>query len=212
MAFGTKKWKCFQILGFDVLVDKNMKAWLLEINAHPSLNINYEVNMPDGGFISKLSTVDLFIKEQVVIDAIALGILPIEKQILIPKGETFRSYKLILAEDMENSTEFQTICTKLFQIFSHLSGCKFTGTLTSGQFVKLGNLSGMTNGDLTKVGYDLLFKQILINYSDTTHMDFYTFIDAIERIAKLLKPEYTEENKVIYIQEITEMICDELDF
>lgn len=28
---------CFQILGFDVMIDANMKPWLLEVNHAPSL-------------------------------------------------------------------------------------------------------------------------------------------------------------------------------
>ena len=30
--------KCYQILGFDILLDSKGKAWLLEINDHPSMN------------------------------------------------------------------------------------------------------------------------------------------------------------------------------
>jgi hypothetical protein len=33
------KGKVFQIFGFDILIDENLKAWLLEINDHPSLNV-----------------------------------------------------------------------------------------------------------------------------------------------------------------------------
>ena len=34
--------KCFQILGIDILVDKKNNAWLMEINANPSLNMFHE--------------------------------------------------------------------------------------------------------------------------------------------------------------------------
>ena len=34
--------KCFQILGMDILLDKKNNAWLMEVNAHPSLNMFLE--------------------------------------------------------------------------------------------------------------------------------------------------------------------------
>lgn len=41
--------KAFHILGLDVLVDQNMKAWLLEINDNPSLYIYLEKDYMGGG-------------------------------------------------------------------------------------------------------------------------------------------------------------------
>jgi tubulin polyglutamylase TTLL6/13 len=42
----------FQILGYDMMIDEDLKVWLLEINDHPSLNIYLEKEMPDGTKIS----------------------------------------------------------------------------------------------------------------------------------------------------------------
>lgn len=35
------KGKVFQVFGFDVLLDQNLKAWVLEINDHPSMNVMF---------------------------------------------------------------------------------------------------------------------------------------------------------------------------
>ena len=42
--------KNFQIIGMDILVDKKFNAWLMEINANPSLNMFLEKDekLPDG--------------------------------------------------------------------------------------------------------------------------------------------------------------------
>ena len=34
--------KPFQILGLDLLIDRDLKAWVLEVNDHPSLNIYFD--------------------------------------------------------------------------------------------------------------------------------------------------------------------------
>lgn len=40
--------RCFQIFGFDILIDKKLKAWLLEVNANPSLNMYLDKELPNG--------------------------------------------------------------------------------------------------------------------------------------------------------------------
>ena len=65
------KGDCFQILGFDIFIDQDLKAWLLEINDHPSLNINIEKEGPIG-LIKEVSEIDRYLKVKVLGDAIKL--------------------------------------------------------------------------------------------------------------------------------------------
>lgn len=61
---------CFELLGFDVILDDTLKPWLLEVNLSPSLNCN--------------SPLDLKIKGQLIADLFNLiGIRPEPKKELV---------------------------------------------------------------------------------------------------------------------------------
>ena len=55
---GTHRTNCFEILGFDVLIDSDLKPWLLEVNLSPSLATE--------------SPLDMSIKSNLVTDALNL--------------------------------------------------------------------------------------------------------------------------------------------
>lgn len=63
------------MLGFDILLDENLKPWLIEINANPSLNIEHET---DQDYKYKklspaiISPVDQFVKEKVMEDTLKI--------------------------------------------------------------------------------------------------------------------------------------------
>ena len=63
------KGDCFQILGFDVFIDEKLKAWIFEINDHPSLNINLEKE-GEKGLIKEISEIDKYIKMKILGEAI----------------------------------------------------------------------------------------------------------------------------------------------
>jgi len=65
--------KSFLILGLDILVDQDLKAWLLEVNDNPSLYIYLEKDFMGGGVPKEVSRVDLDVKGEVVADAIELA-------------------------------------------------------------------------------------------------------------------------------------------
>jgi tubulin polyglutamylase TTLL5 len=52
---GTHRTNCFEVLGFDVIIDSDLKPWLLEVNLSPSLACD--------------SPLDLMIKSNLITDA-----------------------------------------------------------------------------------------------------------------------------------------------
>ena len=57
----------------DILLDKKMNAWLMEVNANPSLNMFLEKDVEPGSMVEPekiLSELDKFVKTQVVGESI----------------------------------------------------------------------------------------------------------------------------------------------
>ena len=56
----------FHFIGFDIMLDTNLKAWQFEINANPSMNMHLERELPGGVFEKKVSKIDKYIKTLVI--------------------------------------------------------------------------------------------------------------------------------------------------
>ncbi|XP_053341568.1 tubulin polyglutamylase TTLL11 isoform X1 [Clarias gariepinus] len=63
---------CFQILGFDILLMKNLRPVLLEVNANPSMRIEHEQEVSPGVFEYVPSPVDEEVKVGVIRDTLRL--------------------------------------------------------------------------------------------------------------------------------------------
>lgn len=72
--------RSFQILGLDVLVDENLNAWLLEVNANPSLNVYTDKELPNGDIEQTLSELDKFVKTNLLSDVIKVVTTPNDQQ------------------------------------------------------------------------------------------------------------------------------------
>lgn len=58
---------CFELYGFDILIDSNLKPWILEVNVCPSL--------------SSSSPLDRKIKHSLLVDTLnIIGIIPYDKK------------------------------------------------------------------------------------------------------------------------------------
>uniref|UniRef100_A0A1I8HR71 Tubulin--tyrosine ligase-like protein 9 n=1 Tax=Macrostomum lignano TaxID=282301 RepID=A0A1I8HR71_9PLAT len=63
--------RCFQILGFDVLILSDLTPVLLEVNSCPSLRLDYEVELIPGVSEYFISPVDVQVKQALVRDSLA---------------------------------------------------------------------------------------------------------------------------------------------
>ena len=60
---------CFQIFGFDVLIDSDLKVWLIEVNLSPSMSCE--------------SPLDQKIKGNMIADSLTLcGVVPLEGRVV----------------------------------------------------------------------------------------------------------------------------------
>ena len=66
--------KAFQILGVDILLDKKLNAWLMEVNANPSLCMFLEKDIVPGEPEPEriLSEIDKYIKTMVIGEAVKI--------------------------------------------------------------------------------------------------------------------------------------------
>ena len=214
-AFGGKdNGKCFHVLGFDILLDTDLKPWLLEINNNPSLNINHEDESDTNGKNKKknnsiVSPIDKFVKARVVEDTIKLVMMKPEEKNELKIGDCFNSLKMIFNEEEEGMTE-EDLFKDILEIYGKLSGYKFRGSITASKFNKLALITGMTTDKFPKSSYDLLFTKTLRDQFDIKNMDFMNFLRAFEELASKLVSSYNEDNKYDGVCELKERIKREI--
>lgn len=147
---GPKRGKCFHIIGIDVILDNDLKPYLLEINSNPSLNIDWNPddshakNKAQGVFtrekdriIRDISPIDLYVKKRVLGDIVKM--LKKTKQSEIHSGEftNYKSYEKLFDQTIEADIYSQVNeFDRMLEMFMFQMGVKFTPTLSSNKFSK----------------------------------------------------------------------------
>lgn len=82
------------------MLDTSLKAWLMEINANPSLNMFLEKEGADGEINYELSPLDKFLKTKVLTDALNIA------KAKNPKPEDYGSFTKILPADESEYSKY----------------------------------------------------------------------------------------------------------
>jgi len=54
------------------LIDENFNAWLMEVNANPSLNVYNDKELPNGDIEQTLSELDKYVKTNLLADVLKI--------------------------------------------------------------------------------------------------------------------------------------------
>lgn len=112
---------CYQILGFDILLDSKGKAWLLEINDHPSMN-PYVCATDERGCKHEdcpISIVDMHVKKQVQFDTMDLFVQ--NRGLDLAQIDEWRSLTQILPFEDKNHQNLYETFQDLRHMFLNLS-------------------------------------------------------------------------------------------
>jgi len=192
MAFGglEKNYKkCFQLFGFDILLDENLDGWLLEINAAPALSITHEKILENTEKLFEISAVDLFVKSQIIEDSLQIIFSK------IPDLKSYGSFIRILPLDIGNPYEKLLLIKRVEQIFTKLQSPKICGSLNQSKFVQIAKIINGKFGIVSKSLFDITFTQIIKKHKESS-MDLSLFIESLELLSEKLpiKAEKTDKN------------------
>jgi tubulin polyglutamylase TTLL11 len=124
--------KAFHLLGFDLLFDSSGKAWLLEVNDNPSLDIFHTTDFMGGGGPKVQSKVDLEVKKCALGNSIKIAKMTEDKR--VAKTE-FSCYTRLCRADF--SSPALSIFRQLRELFYSLCLIKNKKFITSGQFERI---------------------------------------------------------------------------
>lgn len=188
------KLKYFHIIGIDVMLTDDFKAWLLEINANPSLRIDFEQEVSPGVSQNLPSDLDKYVKMMVVEDAIKIARLKKSDQLVLPQYE---SYSRLLPGN-HNCGECSDILLGIFNSFCTLTDIKDPSIIPLGKFRKIfSKVKGRLNKEIVSADFDILYIKVLKKL-ELSQMNYIGFVTAIEEIAtKFLNG--SDKDKLTYL-------------
>ena len=148
---------CFDLLGFDILIDSNLKPWLLEVNLSPSMNTD--------------SPLDFYIKSNLITDVLNLvGVRAFDRK----KESSSKTKSRIKAKQNSVKRKFDTKKEKNKfdeSKYKELFLETLEETLKMGHFIRIYPFNGCgiydsffkTPRKVNKILYNFLFVEVLKN-------------------------------------------------
>lgn len=156
------------MLGFDLLIDEDLKAWLLEVNDHPSLNIYFDTEFMSHRVMKEEDEcpLDLYVKGRVVGDTIKL----VKKKDFF-EHDSFRSLEKVHPSEDSSLTD---LVLKLQQLFYGIAKIREKNMISAQSFEKMADKPLIQKLGLKKYDLSLLMQSVT---SNAKSVDFLQFCD-----------------------------------
>ena len=163
----------------------------MEVNANPSLNIYTPKESPTGAVEYVVSEIDRFVKTGLIQDTLSLvQSAPLFSSKLKDPQTVFKHLYLPEVGQLKhiltgNEHSELYLYSRIENLFRSLQGQKVSDSINLNQFQRLSLEKGMTNSNLTKAHYYLIFKNVCRRVEAQT-LDLVAFSEAIQEIAAKL--------------------------
>lgn len=195
--------RLMHVIGMDVILDEDGEPWLLELNAMPSMAIDFD---PQGGQPqpktygekkymfqapkpepeTETSLVDLYVKSQVIAHGVQLCCTHSVKELLeIPR---FHSYKQIFSPAHEEKlfgTPSDSLIDKTLDLYLFLINHNSSNQLTVGRASKLAGLVK----PLKKIDIEMKFKQMVPSGGALGLIGFFVMLESLVQTHFSAHPE-----------------------
>ncbi len=197
-AAAAARSRCFQIIGFDVLLGEDGKPWLLEINSNPSLRLDFEKPAPVPGATPERvpSPLDEMIKEPMFEEALRI----------VEARRCGRPLpQLAVFEPVQGSGPASAVLDRCVRVFGSL--CGRDGQMASARFNAFGRRCGVPEKVMRQADFDILYLSILrkrqqacpqVEAQAFTVLDF---VDALTAIAEKIVTQGLTERSVLQTME-----------
>ena len=192
----------------DILIDKKMNAWLMEINANPSLNMFLEKEgdlLPGQEPERILQELDRYVKSKVIGDACRI----VGDQAGCEEfDDTFEKIEI---NDEDQDYYIWNRATKLFELMAQAG--KEPDLITKDQFNRVGRITAFGKmNQFFKADLDICFKNMLKKY-DCQFLDIHAFFELLETVSiKIFRAKPSDDDELSVSECLDQFLTEAIPF